>query len=419
MSIKLKTILALPALAVASFAAVANQGQGDGLPIADRVTVSGKAEVNFRYIDQVAGLDQSSSDIVLDELDLKFDVMINDFVNAVIGFNNEQETDFDPVTGRVDVVNDFNVIIEEAFIHMAYAPELQHPHVNADFFARIGRQFVPFGNGMSDTKYTYSGLKVPGAGGEGSFFVTDTFTKSSSEMIGDAGRVGLASDINEHVDLYFSVYAMRAPNLNNVVRESTDQDLELDTFGATLGAQGGEVTGTNNNDYEGVAYQVQIGYVTNPAAANFIGSAANMGDTFHDGLALSGAVQAGPVALLGEYVAVLNEYAPGTFGAGQTEAKTPTSVTAELAYLFDFHEQNHSVGFTYQFNQDTNFATTSGAGYFFNPSDPSGALIENRYGAVANLGIYDNVIFSLEYLLGQSFENDDESRVTAGFKVNF
>ena len=188
---------------------------------------------------------------------------------------------------------------------------------------------------------------------------------------------------------------------NGDVQEDTDsQDDKMETFGADIGYARGK---------DRFSIDAGIGYISNIMDSDGLGEAlVQSQDAYLDnnpngaynlkefvpGIGAHVILNIGPVALMGEYIAAVDDPEfnadDGSGTVSRVIAKAPRAFQAECAYTFAVKEKEVTLAGTYQATDNL-----------------AGVLPESRYGISAGVGLADNLNLKGEFMYDQDYDGAD------------
>jgi hypothetical protein len=336
---------------------------------ANRITFSGVIEFEAAYeefdYEGPAVKDEDTSDFSLSKAELGVDVAIASHVDGHVLLLYEDDED---------------VTVDEAFILLDGKDDFP-------LYLKAGKLYVPFGRYESN-------------------MISDPLTLELGETRETAVEVGF-----HHYGVYGSVFVFNGEmdidedddRINNY-GANIGYAMERDNFSFDIGA------GWINNIYDsnGLTDSLDESY----AEAESFGFSASLAEEV-PGLAAYAVVTVGPVTVIGEYVAMLEDtkanladITPGTlaaFGYGDTaKADAFEAWNLEVGYKFEVVGKPMLVGVGYQ------GVTNGEEGY-----------PESRYLGVVSVEIMDSTTVSLEYRHDEYETNDEGNAVTAMLAIEF
>ncbi|MFH0727804.1 MAG: LbtU family siderophore porin [Pseudomonadota bacterium] len=344
-----------------------------GLPEAwaDRITLSGVLEVEAGYEKMdYAGAgseDESSSDLALATASIGVDAKISDYLSGHIVLLWEEDE-----TEPVDM--------DEGFMLLDGGDTLP-------LYLKAGKTYVPFGKFESN-------------------MISDPLTLELGETRETALETGFHAG-----GFHGAVYAFNG-----------DMDIEgdenhIDNYGITAGF---------TMEKEGFALDVGVGWINNifdsdgltdlaeesAAEARELGFSLSLKERIQ-GIAAHGVITAGPVTLIGEYVAMLEDIevsmadiTPGTLAAlGLGSAAKGEKLAAwnlEAGYGLELLGKETVFGVSFQ-----------------GVTDAEEGFPENRYLGVINVGIMKNTSLAMEYRHDEYETDDSADTLTMQLAVTF
>ena len=315
----------------------------------ERITISGVVEVEAGFEDYEAagGDDEESSDLSLATVELGVDAIINQHVSGHVLFLYEDGED---------------ICVDEGFILLEGGDELP-------LYLRAGEFYVPFGNFESN-------------------MISDPLTLEVGETRETAIEVGF-----ENTGFYGGIYGF------NGDVDKDGEDSEIDNFGLMVGY------GMENDAF---CLDVGVGYINNLIDSDGLSDALDEmrdeldGDEslelrdYVDGINVHAILGFGPITLIGEYTAALDDielnYFDGTVDTVETLEKL-NAWNVEVGYTFAVGEKEAVIALGCQ-----------------GTDNMGDVLPETRILASVGYGIFENTALALEYLHDE-YENDDEADV--------
>ncbi|MFH2064302.1 MAG: LbtU family siderophore porin [Pseudomonadota bacterium] len=313
------------------------------LSATENVTLSGTVEVEAGFASDYA--DTDTGEISLATVEFGVDAEINDWTKGHVLFSWDDGVD-----------------VDEGFITLGGTETFP-------VYLTAGLLYVPFG--VYETN-----------------MISDPLTLEIGETREHAVQAGA-----EMKGFYGSLYLF-----NGDVQDDTgSEDDTVETFGATAGYA---------IEKENFSLDVGAGYISNIMDSDGLGDGfeedeaafveTNPGGAYalKDYVAGFGAhviIRVGPVRMIGEYINALDdpEYLADD-GAGTTtviKTETPSAFHIECAYTFEIKEKEITLAGTYQ--------ATDNLG---------GMHPETRYGAVAGIGLSENLELAAEFLHDEDYD---------------
>jgi hypothetical protein len=323
-------------------------GEGPPAEWSERITVSGTVEVEAGYTstDPVAGESTDDSDLAVATVELGIGAKIVDHVSGDILFLYEDGED---------------IVVDEAFITID-GEDL------VPLYLRAGEMYVPFGNFESH-------------------MISDPLTLEIAETREAALQVG-----GETGGFYGSAFVF-----NGDVDEVDAEDDHIDNFGANAGF---------GMEGDGFSLDVGVSYLNNLIDADswldVIEDEELSLDEYTAGVGAYAIVGVGPVTLIGEYVAALDDIEWIDGDGNLVNEDQIAAWNAEIGFTFAIGEKEATLAVAYQ-----------------GTDNAQNRLPETRFLGVIGVGLFENTTLALEYLMDE-FENDDEATaLTAQLAIEF
>ncbi len=358
----------------------------------DFVSISGNIDVVGFYSDQntvsagqtapgsgIGFAREDTSDIIIDQVRLNFDIDVSENVKAFIGLQFE---DYQTAgnfnfgaggAGGADTETDNDLQIDEAYISIGG---------DNGMYTILGKQYMPFGN-------------VTDYGN----FINDTLTRQLYETRDTGAVVGMK---NENMD--FSVFAFNGPTEETRINGSTT-DNQLDAWGASLAFTSND---EDQNMKFGISYLNNIYQAQNSLGLSLPTSAAvaavavgaplppsTYNDDDNGALNLYSVITLGPLTLNAEWVTAINDLdrnldgmiGTGTNGNelglnGDTDVK-PQAYTVELSMKCPMADKEYTFAVKYEASNDF--------------EDFNGTSIQDIFGVGISSNIYENTRLTLNY----------------------
>ncbi len=356
----------------------------------DFVSISGNIDVLGYYSDHntvrggavgaASTAREDTSDIIIDQVRLNFDIDVSENVKAFIGlqFEDYQAATQAPIAGGggaadTDTAGD-TLNIDEAYITLG---------ADSGIYAILGKQYMPFGNIN-----------------ESGNFINDTLTRQMYETRDTGAVLGLKND-----NMDFSVFAF-----NGQLEEERSSgaagsgDNKIDTWGASLSFG---TDGEDQNMKFGLSYINNILQAQNTAAAGLDTASATRfpGGTYADddngAVNLYTVLSMGPIWLSAEYVTAINDLELDTTDGngltrelgvnGDTDVQ-PSAYTFELGLTCPVAEKEYTVAVKYEANHDFDDFLTPLAG-----AAGADGGIKDIWGVGVSTNIYENATLTLNY----------------------
>lgn len=330
--------------------------------MADSLTISGGVVVNTSHTDSDGWGGESTSDIILDTLELAVDTQVTPWVNGHILFLYEQDGE-----------DDGNLTVDEAIITIGNSEA-------SPFYLSAGRMFVPFGN-------------------------------FESRMISDPITLTMAETREEAVQLGFELengFGGSAYLFNGSIDEANSSytsvsNSHIDNFGFNLGYA---------MSNEQLDLSLGMGYINNIGTTDGIqdiigdnGLCAGDGcvKDYVGGLAFHAVAGFGQVTLMGEYITALDDFAAGEIG---TDKMQPKTWSIEAAYDFSLAGKDASIALGYQ-GSDEFYLDGEATDYF-----------EKAWLVGMNVDIYKNTTLSVEWRHARAASEVEDAIEAAGDKYD-
>jgi hypothetical protein len=327
----------------------------------ENITFSGGLVVNTSQTDSDGWGGQSTSDVILDTLELGIDAKINSWVNGHILFLYEQE-------------DDDNLLVDEGVITLGNS-------VSSPGYLSVGRMYLPFGNFESH-------------------MISDPITLTLAETREEAALIGMELDNGLHASAY--VFNGKIDEANSSY--SSTRNSHIDNFGLNLG-----YVIENDN----MSLDLGIGYINN------IGTTDGLQDSIADnglctgegcineyvgGLSVHAIAAFGDVTLIGEYVRAMDSFEASEISSLNAKKLQPKAMNIEAAYSFNFIGKDSNIALAYQASDE-----------FYLASDSSD-FFEKAWLLGLNMDIYKNTTLSFEWRHAKAYAEVKDSIQAVGDK---
>ncbi len=263
---------------------------GEGLKIADRLSISGSVQMQATHTDTYAGVD--SSDIAVSEAVLAFDAKLNDWATANVTLKYEDDS-----TGASTAIN-----VDEARIYIGDTEEFP-------VYFKTGLYAVNFGSYETN-------------------MISDPITKTLGETNEGTVEVGFS-----YRGLSGSMYAFNG----DVEKTGTHDTIQ----------QGGLNIGYEYSN-DRMSASAGVGYITSIEDSG--GISGIVGAAIVDrigGITANAGISVGPVSLLAEYTAATSSFQT-TELMWNTKGARPTAFNVEAAYGFNIFGKDTTIAASYQ-----------------------------------------------------------------------
>jgi len=252
------------------------ESAGEGLQLHDHLTLSGAIEGDFLLTEGFDG--DSSSELNLDTVELRFDLRANDWVGGVVVIDYDGDED--------------DIGLDEATITLGGSETMP-------FFLTGGKLYAPFGDFTTN-------------------MIQDPFTLTLGEIVDEGVVAGWSGHgLSATVFVYNGV-------------DETNDDHEVNGFGASIAYE---------REWDEGGLRLGTGWVSNLADAETIADALSRSeedgillDRTVDGLNLHGGLRHRSLVLHTEYTTALDSFAADEF-AWKGGGAQPAAWTSELAWM--------------------------------------------------------------------------------------